>query len=191
MAQQVRKWAIELTDKQRTEVEQVARSQKASTLVSRRAKVLLLADANHPEGRQTDEAIAALIGLTRRQVQRIRMQYVRHGLSKTLRRQVRSDAGIAKTMDGRAEAQLVKLCCSAPPDGRQRWTVQLLTDELCRLRVVASVCPETVRKTLKKIASSRGKRNASVSQRKTAPVSWPAWSKSSTSTTNSTTTRIP
>ena len=42
------------------------------------------------------------------------------------------------------------LCCGTPPEGRQRWTMQLLADELCRLKVVTHVCPETVRQTLKK-----------------------------------------
>jgi hypothetical protein len=127
--------------------------------------------------------------MTRRQVQRIRLKFSQEGLSKTLRRQIRSDANIPKTLDGRAEAQLVTLCCSTPPDGRQRWTIRLLADELCRLQVVATVCPETVRQTLKKIASSPGKRNASASRSPTAPVSWRTWSESSTSTTKGSTKR--
>jgi len=189
MAQQVRKWVVKLTASQRAEVESLARSQKASSLISRRARVLLLADANHPEGRQTDESIALTVGMTRRQVQRIRMKSVRQGLSDTLRRQIRADAGTPKTFDGTAEARLVTLCCSTPPAGQQRWTLQLLVDELSRLQVVGSVCRETVRKTLKKIASSRGKRNASAFRKRTAPASWRTWSGSSTSTTKSTTKR--
>lgn len=191
MAQQVRKWVIELTDEQRSEAEQVARSQKASTLTSRRAQVLLLADANHADGRRTDETIAVMVGMTRRQVQRIRMKYAQQGLSKTLRRQVRSDIGTSKTLDGKAEAQLVTLCCSTPPAGRQRWTLQLLVDELCRLKVVGKVCRETIRQSLKKIASSPGKRSGSASRKKTAPVSLRTWNKSSTSTINNTTKRTP
>ena len=190
MAQQVRKWVIKLTDEQRAEAEQVARSQKASTLTSRRAQVLLLADANHAEGRRTDETIAVMVGMTRRQVQRIRLKYAQQRLSKTLRRRVRSDTGTPKILDGQAEAQLVTLCCSTPPAGQQRWTLQLLVDELCRLKVVGTVCRETIRQSLKKIASSPGKRNASASRKKTAPASLRTWKKSSTSTTNNTMKRI-
>lgn len=191
MAQQVHKWVVDLTVQQRAEAEQVARSQKTSTLTSRRAQVLLLADAQHPEGGRTDETIAVMVGMTRRQVQRIRMKYAQQGLSKTLRRQARSDAGTPKTLDGKAEAQLVTLCCSTPPAGQQRWTLTLLVDELCKLQVVASVCRETVRQTLKKIALSPGRRNASASRKKTAPVSLRIWSESLMSTTNSTTKRTP
>ena len=53
-----------------------------------------------------------------------------------------------------AAQQLVSLCCSTPPEGRSRWTLQLLVDELCRLQVVTSVCRETVRMCLKKTRSA-------------------------------------
>lgn len=152
MAQQVRKWVVRLTAEQRAELERVVRSQNASALVSRRAKILLLADADHLEGRRTDDDIGERLGMTRRQVQRVRLKFLQQGLSTTLKRQVRSDCGTPKTLDGPAEAQLVTLCCSTPPEGRQRWTLQLLVDELCRLQVVTTVCRETVRRTLKKIA---------------------------------------
>ena len=88
-----------------------------------------------------------------------------------LQRQPRSDAGLPKKIDAAVEARLVVLCCSDPPAGQQRWTLQLLVDELCRLKVVTSVCRETVRQTLKKIVSSPGNQNASVFQKPTAPVS--------------------
>ena len=31
-----------------------------------------------------------------------------------------------RTLDGRAEARLIALACSAPPEGRKEWTMQLL-----------------------------------------------------------------
>ena len=150
MAQQVRKWVVQLTGDQRWELERIQRSQKASALIVKRARILLLSDDSHPEGRRTDEQIAELVGLTRRQVQCIRMKFVQQGLEATLKRKVRADQGTPKVFDGEAEAQLVTLCCSTPPEGHQRWTLRLLVDELSRLQIVTSVCPETVRKTLKK-----------------------------------------
>ena len=191
MANRVRKYVARLTLEQRVELEAVARSQKASALVAKRARILLLTDADHPEGRRTDVQIAELVGLTEKQVKRIRQKFVQEGLQATLKRQTRSDAGVPKTIDGEVEAKLITLCCSTPPDGRQRWTLQLLVDELCRLKVVAGVCRETVRKTLKKTASSRGSQNVFVFPRKTAPGSSPTWRKSSTPTAKSTTKVIP
>jgi len=151
MSQRVRKWVVELSSDQREHLQKIVRSQKHSSLMVRRAKVLLLSDSTHPEGRRTDEQIAELVSMTRRQVQRIRTKFSQEGLEATTRRQTRSDQGTPQVFDGEAEAQLVSLCCSTPPEGHQRWTLQLLVDELSRLQIVTSVCPETVRKTLKKI----------------------------------------
>jgi hypothetical protein len=85
-------------------------------------------------------------------------------------------------LDGVAEAHLVTLCCSPPPEGRDRWTLQLLCDELGRLKVVESVCRETVRKRLKKTRCSLGGPNGSVSPRKTGPGLSPVWKRSWTNT---------
>jgi hypothetical protein len=48
------------------------------------------------------------------------------------------------------------VACSAPPQGRRRWTLRLLADKLVELHVVESICGETVRQVLKKTRSSRG-----------------------------------
>jgi len=152
MAQEVRKWVVELSDEQRSGLQKLARSQSSSALQVKRARVLLLSDSIHPKGNQTDEQIAATLAMTRRQVQRIRTKFAQHGLEATIRRKIRSDEGVPKVFDGEAEAQLVSLCCSEPPSGHQRWTLQLLVDELTGLKVVPKVCKETVRRTLKKIA---------------------------------------
>lgn len=183
------KLEVELDNDQRAELEALVRKGTASARQVRQARVLLLADEDRREGHRPDWYIAERVGISERQICRIRQQFVREGLSPTLSRKRRSDAGVPKTLDGRAEAQLVTLCCSSPPDGRQRWTLQLLVDELCRLRVVASVCRETVRQTLKKIASNRGKRSDFASRKRIAPVSWPTWSVSSTSIRSRTTKR--
>ncbi len=61
-----------------------------------------------------------------------------------------------RALDGNGEAHLVALACSAAPDGRARWSLRLLADELVRLEVVDGISHETVRRTLKKTTSSRG-----------------------------------
>jgi hypothetical protein len=62
----------------------------------------------------------------------------------------------APKLDGEKEARLVALACSGPPEGRARWTLQLLADKLVELQVVDSISDETVRLRLKKTRSSRG-----------------------------------
>ncbi len=55
-----------------------------------------------------------------------------------------------RVLDGRAEARLVALACSEPPEGRAGWTLRLLADRMVELGVVEGVSYETVRRTLKK-----------------------------------------
>jgi hypothetical protein len=59
-------------------------------------------------------------------------------------------------LDGKQEAFLVALACSDAPQGRARWTMQLLADRMVALGVVESLSDETVRRTLKRGRSSRG-----------------------------------
>jgi hypothetical protein len=180
---------VHLTPEVRQELEAIRRSQKTAAAKSRRARVLLLSDENHPDGQRPDTYIAEVVGLSEKQVKTIRHKFVRDGLA-TIERKKRSTPATKPKFDGRAEARLVTLCCSTPPDGRQRWTLQLLADELCRLNVVTSVCCETVRQCLKKTGSSLGGRSDSAFPRRTVHGSLPTWKKSSTSTAKRTTKQI-
>jgi hypothetical protein len=53
-------------------------------------------------------------------------------------------------LQGKPESFLVALACSAPPEGRERWTMKLLADRLVELDIVESISDDTVRRTLKK-----------------------------------------
>lgn len=176
------KHKVELTAEQRSELEQLTRQASVGVAKKRWATILLLADESHPDGRRTDEEISNEVGVSVRQLERIRKKYVLHGQNATLVRITRSDAGVPKVLDGKAEAHLVTLCCSTPPEGHARWTLRLLCDELVRLQVVASVCPETVRVCLKKTNCNLGSRNGSASPQPTDRVSSRPWRKSSTPT---------
>ena len=150
------KVVVELSASQRKHLEQVWRSQSEPISKVRRARVLLLADEDRTQGHRPDWYIAEELGISERHISRIRKQFAGNGMETTIARKKRSDAETSKTFDGTAEAKLVTLCCSDPPKGQQRWTLKLLADELCRLKIVASVCPETVRRSLKKTGSSLG-----------------------------------
>ena len=55
-----------------------------------------------------------------------------------------------KKIDGRVEAHIIAIACSQAPEGRERWTLQLIADELVRLGVVGSISDTAVMETLKK-----------------------------------------
>lgn len=190
MANMARKLSVELTERERKELEALVRKQSVGAAKQRRARILLLADRNHRDGRRTDANIAELVGLSERQVVRNRQRFVRErdsqSLEQTCERKPRAPAPERRRLGGGGEAQLVVLACSDPPEGRDHWTLQLLCNELVRLKVVESVCRETVRKCLKKTNFSLGGRSATASRKRTAHDSSLKWKQSSTSTKKST-----
>jgi hypothetical protein len=179
---------VRLTPAEREKLEALCRKGTVGAAMLRHARILLLADEDRREGRRPDWYIAQQVGLSERQICRVRQKFARDGLGPAIERKARITPGTQPKFDGRQEAQLVRLCCSTPPAGRTRWTLRLLADELGRLQVVTSVCPETIRRCLKKIASSRGGRSGSASRREIMRDLWPKWKSSSMSTARSSTT---
>ena len=168
MPRQNEKLRVYLKPKVRRELEALCRQGCVSAAKVRRARILLFADENQPGKVLPDSEIAEHVGLCVRQVVRIRQQFARQGGVPTLERKKRSRPGTTPKFDGRGEARLVALACSKPPEGRARWTIRLLADELGRLQIVTYVCPETVRRCLKKTGLSLGSRSASAFRSKTA-----------------------
>lgn len=159
---------IRLTETERDEL--LSRQRKGSTKSAwhRAASILLLADENAPAGPLTDTAIARAVHATVRTVERIRERAVCEGLQSVLTRKAHSNPK-APLLDGKAEARLVALCCSEPPAGRACWTLQLLADKLIELNIVPAISDESVRRTLKKMLSSRGAASSGACLPKGAP----------------------
>jgi len=146
---------IRLTPEERQELESRCRKGSVRADWHRAATVLLLADENRAEGPRRDADIAVAIHAHVRTVERIRERAVLSGLDAVLTRQPHPNPKPRK-LDGKAEAHLVAVCCSKPPDGRTCWTMQLLADKLVELKIIDAIGPECVRRTLKKTLSSHG-----------------------------------
>ena len=163
-----KQYLVDLTDEEREPL--VALTTKGTVGVRRykRAQALLGADAG-----ATDAAIAARVGLHHVTIEGIRRRFVEEGLAAALRERPR--LGAAGKLDGRGEAPRLALACAAPPDGRKRWTMQLLADRLAERKLVESMSDETVRRTLKRGTSNRGSTSAGASPRSRTPSSSPGW----------------
>jgi hypothetical protein len=176
------KYHIRLVPEQRAALLDLTRNGSAPAKKILHARVLLLADEVHPDGRRPDSYITDVLGIHRRTIVRIRQRFVQEGEGPALNRKPRITPPPPPKLDSRAEAFLVATCCGEPPRGHARWTLKLLAKELTRLEVVTSICPETVRRALKKTNSSLGRSSATASRKRTAPASSPLWKKSSTNT---------
>jgi hypothetical protein len=114
------------------------------------ARILLKADAANGGPAWPDWQIADALEVSTDTVERVRQRFVEQGLDAALDRKRRERPPRQIKLDGRAEARLIALACSTPPEGRAVWTMQLLADKLVELEVVDSISDETVRLALKK-----------------------------------------
>ena len=144
-----KKYIVELTNTQREELK--ACVNKGANKI-KRANILLKADATGPGW--SDKRIAEAFVCNTKTVYNVRRRFVEKGLSGALDRKHRKDAPCPYKLDGEAEARLIALSCSEPPEGFGRWSLRLLTSELVRLEIVESISPETVRRILKKHAKT-------------------------------------
>jgi transposase len=146
-----RQHRVVLTPAQRQQVRTLASSSSTTALAFQHARILLLADEAAPGRRQSDQAVAEAVGVSSRTVERLRVQFATHGLDACLER--RKTRRVYPTrLDDNQRRRLAKLACSTPPSGRASWTLKLLADQLVVLEITPSICPETVRTTLKKTA---------------------------------------
>ena len=173
-------YPVFLTDEQRQRFHDLCRNGRSSAKAIRHAQVLLLSDHNRSEGRLTRKKIADMLGMHINTVDRVCKRFVQEGEVPALQRKVRETPPTPAKIDGRAEAHLVALCCSKAPEGRTRWTLKLLADELQRQRVVTEVSAETVRRVLKKTNYSLGENNAGAYPSVMRRGSWLKWRKFST-----------
>ena len=154
-----KKHYIRLSSKEREQLETILRKGQASALRQCHARILLLADTHGPEGGWSDAQIAKAAQTSIPTVERVRRVCVEHGLERALERKD-PDRHYERKLDGKGEARLLALCCGAAPQGRARWTLRLLAARLVELEIVEEISHETVRQTLKKTNSSRGKKSS-------------------------------
>ena len=124
-------YIVDLTTEERTQLLDFTKSGKQSARKLNRAQILLLAD----EGK-ADSEIAEALHTGSATVARTRQRFV--------------EGNLEGALNEKGEAILETLAHSKPPEGRKRWTLQLLADRLVQLKVVDSISYETVRQELKK-----------------------------------------
>jgi transposase len=152
----MKKYKVTLTTEERHQLRDLIAVGKAAALRLTRARILLKADAAQGGPAWPDERIAQAVEVSVATVERLRQRFVEQGLEAALGRKKQDRPSRACKLDGRAEARLIAVACSAPPEGRQQWTLRLLADRLVELEIVDTICHETVRQVLKKTRSSRG-----------------------------------
>jgi transposase len=145
---------IRLSPDQRQELKRLIHAGHASARRLTRAHILLQCDESLGP-RMKDEAIAKALSCCRGTVRAVRHRFHEEGLQAALSEKPRP--GAVPKVTGEVEAQLVLLACSDPPEGRARWTLRLLAQQLVELGVVDSISHVTVGEHLKKTICGLGK----------------------------------
>jgi transposase len=146
----LKRYIVTLTAEERQDLHDLIAAGKAAARKLAHARILLKADAAEGGPAWPDHRIAEALEVSVPTIERVRQRFVEHGLEAALTRKAQDRPSRPPTLDGRAEARLIALACSAPPEGRKAWTMRLLADKLVELDVVPAVSDETVRRALKK-----------------------------------------
>jgi hypothetical protein len=149
------KYIIELTDEERRHLDKLTSSGIAPVRTVKRAHILLKSDCSAAGSKWTYEQICAAYNVTPVTVLNVRKSFIENGLQATLHRK-KPEREYQHSLDGEAEAHLIALACSSPPEGRKVWSLRLLRDRFVRLGHVDRVSHETIRTTLKKMNSNPG-----------------------------------
>jgi transposase len=146
----LKRYIVTLTVEERQDLHDLIAAGKAAAKKLAHARILLKADAAEGGPAWPDHRIAEALEVSTATIERVRQRFVEQGLEAALVRKPQERPSRLPTLDGRAEARLIALACSTPPDGRAVWTMQMLADKLVELEVVPRVSDETVRRALKK-----------------------------------------
>ena len=150
-----KKYIVKLNSAERQQLRDFVQNGQGSAKALTHARILLKSDVAKGQPAWTDETISDAFDISKATVERVRQIYVRQGLEAALKRRTRSRER-ARRLDGKQEAYLIALTCGEPPTGHERWTLRLLADRMVKLEYVDELSHETVRRTLKKMNSSRG-----------------------------------
>jgi transposase len=149
------KYVVRLTEEERRKLSDLISKGRGPAASLRRARILLKADEGEEGPSWTDSAICEALEVSLSTVSRVRKIFVEEGFDDALDRKNPQGRQYRK-LDGEQEAHLIAVACSAPPEGRTRWTLKMLSGRLIEMKVVDYISPECIRVTLKKMNLNLG-----------------------------------
>ena len=135
------RYRVDLSQIERAALRALLSGGKHASRKLKRAQILLAADAG-----ASDEEIARSVGVGGSTVYRTKRRFVEGNLERALSEEPRP--GAERKLTGKEEALLVATACASPPEGRARWTLELLAGAMVKLTEHKSLSHETVRRRL-------------------------------------------
>lgn len=145
----MKRYKVQLTREEREQLQKLISSGVATARKLTRARILLKVDAGL---RKTE--ISQALDVTINTITNVCRSFQTQRLAAVERKKPNRE--YEHSLDGEAEAYLIAIACSEPPEGRERWTLRMLQAEMVKRKYVDEVSHETVRTALKKTNLSRG-----------------------------------
>jgi len=144
------KYRVTLDNQERQRLEEIATRGRHSSQKVLKALILLKCDEGPFQDRRlTNEAIAGVLPVSMKKIDRIKRRFVEHGLEAALEKRP-PERTYRRKADGDVEAHLVAVSCSTPPPGHARWSLRLLAERMVALEYIDGISHETGRRVLKK-----------------------------------------
>jgi transposase len=148
----MKKYVVKLEASERKRLEELVREGKAAGYRIRHANILLAVDESDGGGNLTDIEASKAFGVSVRSIEHLRKRLVEQGLDAALERKKQEKPRAGKLFDGEKEARLIAIACGKKPEGRLRWTMELLAGEVVRLKIVEHCSDTTVQRVLQKMS---------------------------------------
>jgi hypothetical protein len=150
-----KKYIVALDAEERERLNALVSKGMAPAKTILKARILLKADQGEDGPAWLDARIVEALDTNLTMVMRVREKLVTEGLDAVLTRKKRETPPVEPIFDGEAQAKLIALACSKPPEGHARWTIRLLAEHVVERKIVDSAHFNTVGRALKKTRSSR------------------------------------
>ena len=135
------RYRVDLSEAERAQLTALLNGGRHAARKIKRAQILLAADAG-----LSDDVIASTVSVGGSTVYRTKRRFVEGNLELALNEDARP--GAERKLSGKEAALLVATACSNAPEGRKRWTLDLLADAMVRLTEHEELSRETVRRRL-------------------------------------------
>jgi len=149
-----KRWIVKLSQEERKQLETLINKGKVAGYKIKHAHILLKADESENGPAWSDARITEAYNVHESTVRNLRKRLVEKGLEAALDREKRTN--YTTKLDGEAEAKLIAIACSQPPEGYSKWSIRLLADRLVELNIVDEISHMTVQRVLKKTNLNRG-----------------------------------
>ena len=146
------KYKILLTSDERDELDGIVKKGKKAARMIILALVLLFSDMSQEgRGRKSNVQISRELNISERTIESAKRRFIEGGIPLALEQKAKTVNPKSIKIDGELEARLLAMACSAPPEGRARWTVRLLADTLVEVGAAPSgISHMSVQRVLKK-----------------------------------------